>query len=126
MALYLSNTTICRVGYCELCAKEGRPHTGNQYLVIGATGYYHVYEAKRIAQRYGYCPHLYRIVKIINDDVIVDMCCSMYECGVYRKPNAVDQCWDYMPIKDQWRRTIISLPDWNALVSYKHDWQYEI
>lgn len=121
-----SGTIICRTGWCDICAKENRPHTGQHYLVIGATGDYHVREAQRIAPFYGFTPHLYKKLKVINQDVIVEMCCSMYGCGVQRKENNVDQCWDYTTIKDQWRRLIIDLKDWNSLVLYKHDFDYEI
>lgn len=119
-----SGTIICRTGWCDRCAKENRPHTGQHYLALGASGNYHVYIVQRIAPFYGFTPHLYRIIKVINQDVIYEMCCCMHHCGVERKQNNVDQCWDYITIKSQWRRGMMLLKDWNALQQFKRDNDY--
>ena len=122
-----SSTIICRTGWCELCAKENRPHTGQRFLTIGAKGHYHVYHVDHVPRRYGFTPHFYRLHKVIvgGKDVIYETCCCMEDCGVYLDDNAQTHKIDFMIIKDQWRRGIMLLTDWNALVSrFKQDPDY--
>lgn len=118
--------TICRVGYCEWCAKENRPHTGQMFVAIGSAWHYHVYEAQRIAPRYGFTPYLYRVHKVIGENVVVDYVCSMNECGSTILWNDDRQRWWFTIPGENWGRTILSLSDWNSLVTYKRDLDYFI
>lgn len=121
-----SGTIITRTGWCEFCAKENRPHTGQRFLAIGAKGHYHVYHVDHVPRRYGFTPHFYRIHRVPgNGDIIYDTCCCMEDCGVYLDDNAQTHKIDFMILKDQWRRGIMSVADWNALVSrFKQDPDY--
>lgn len=116
---------ICRIGYCEVCAREQRPKSGQQYLVVGEEGF-HLYFAWRNAPIFGFGPHLYKIHKIIGQNVVYDTWCSMYPCGIAREENIADNSIDYFPNENAKRRGIMLLSDWNALVQYKNDFDYLI
>lgn len=130
MKLLTSGTIICRVGYCSECEKNNRPHTGQLFKTVGSHGA-HIYEADRIARWYGFTPHIYVLHKFIyktegGGDVVFDCICAMYGCGIRRYPNNQDQCWEYTEESNKWKRGIMELKDWNALVSFKKDPDYFI
>jgi hypothetical protein len=111
-----SSTIICRTGWCDICAKENRPHTGQRFITIGSKGRYHVYHVDHVPKRYGFTPHLYRLNKSIGNDVVYDMLCCMEDCGVYLDDNASTGKIDFCLLPDKWRRGLMLLIDWNALV----------
>lgn len=115
---------ISRVGFCTECAKAGRPKTDQVYLVHGSSGNcFHVKRANWIGN-IGYVPHTYRLIKSLGENVIVKRACGMFECGVDVKTDHRGR-WYFHP-DSSWERVVMSLADWNALVLYKHDPNYEI
>jgi len=123
MKLLTQGTIICRTGWCDICAKENRPHTGQLFLTIGSTGIYHVKKAERIAPRYGFTPHLYQLVKSLGDNVVFNHVCGM-ECSVNIDWDSTNYKWLADVKESYWKRGIMELKDWNALVMYKRDEDY--
>lgn len=121
-----SRTIICRTGWCDICAKENRPHTGQRFIAIGSRKKYHVYHVDHVPRRYGFTPHLYIIHKIIGGrDVVYDMLCCMEDCGVILDDNHQTGSIDYHLCKEQLRRGIMTVEDWNSLVLHlKRDPDY--
>lgn len=112
---------ICRIGFCPICAKEGRPQINQIFLAFGSTSNdYHVLKAECNGYRPGYCPHIYK-AKINGENVIVEKSCAMYGCGVDKKIKYQDgHGYDYYYVKG-FNREIWTLETWNALVQLKHN-----
>lgn len=117
-------TTITRVGFCPKCAKESRPRTGQAFRAFGSSrNKYFVAEAARSGLP-GFVPFIYKMDKLLGENVILHRICSMDECGAHwEKENGV---WKIYPNHDRWERLVYSLTTWNALVLYKHDPMYLI
>jgi len=112
--------TITRVGFCPHCFKAQRPRTDNFFVVHGKN--WHVYRANHISNP-GYTPHLYRLLKTIGENVIVEKICGMHECGSVVWWDNVNQCYAFSLQK--WERTMLTIKQWNALLNLK-DSGYEI
>lgn len=114
--------TICRTGFCEWCQKENRPHTGQRAMVQGNHGY-HVITANHVPRWYGFTPHLYKIHKVIGENIVYKRLCCMDGCGVYLEFNQERNVFDYF-LEDNWVRGMMTIADWNALCTYKRDTDY--
>ncbi len=118
------STIITRVGYCPICAKQKRPHTGNIFLAYGShQNCYHIREAMRIGY-YGFTPHIYKVIKYERDIIVADVACGMYECDVDRRIE--DERWFYYVKSEVWQRQEFPLISWNSLVLYKQDSLYSV
>jgi hypothetical protein len=113
-------TTITRLGYCENCAKEHRPKTGQEFLVQGSS-----HREPKIMKairngRAGFVPHLYRITGFdqIRHKVYYQRLCSMEGCGTYTYETDTHHCLDR--VEDQWSTILVTkVSNWNALVLFK-------
>jgi hypothetical protein len=116
-------TVISRVGYCGLCASQGRPHKGSLFLVHGTyRDAYYVREAMRDGIR-GYVPMTYILQKVCRDGTcVVHFACGMHGCGVEYD----SQKRSYSVNMMSWKVCHISISDWNALVGYRRDAQYQV
>lgn len=116
------STIICRVGFCSQCYKAQRPRTDNFFVVHGTTGW-HVMLAQHLGNP-GFVPTLYRLVKVIGENVVYEKLCSMHDCGtdVYYHSTSQEYRFDL----GEWERGMMTLETWNALVQYKHDTDYHI
>ena len=114
---------ITRVGWCEECAKQQRPKTGNHFLAYGfAHQSFHMEVAERYG-RIGFVPHIYKLDKKLGENLVVLKSCAMYGCGVDRKREHNDN-WFYF-IK-AYQREVWEVGQWNALLHYKRDKDYII
>lgn len=116
---------ICRTGYCPICEKEGAPKSNQPFLVFGSTSNrYRVMSANACHHNpVGYTPHIYK-AKVNGSNVIVESACAMFGCDVNRRVE--NQSWFYFVNPQSWKREIWTLKQWNALVMYKHDFDYQI
>jgi len=114
-------TTITRIGFCPICAKEHRPYSDAIFLAFGTSHpEYKVLTAGDCSHRqYGYVPHIYKLKKVIgNGDVVIQKSCAMYECGVEcDHTNGVN----FFYVKN-WTQEVWNLETWNALVLLKHNY----
>lgn len=115
-------TTITRVGFCEACFKAQRPRTDNFFVARGTNGW-HIMQAKRIGN-IGYTPHLYRLIKVIGENVVYEKMCTMHSCGTDIYYDSLSQ--NYKFLLGKWERGMMTLSDWNSLQKYKHDKDYQI
>lgn len=118
----MGKTIITRIGWCQNCFKEHRPHIENEFLAHGSNGY-KVKEAKRNGL-WGFVPTNYVLDRQIGGNVIVYKSCAMYGCGVIR--TWVKNYWEYSVDESSWARQVYTLSQWNGLVLWKHDNQYWI
>ena len=110
-------TVITRIGYCETCARSNSPRTGQRFLAYGSTSNaYFVLEAERNG-KIGFTPHLYKLDKVLGQNVIIFKACSIYGCDVDKKKTGQD--WWYF-VKG-WKREVWTLETWNALVLLKNN-----
>lgn len=119
-------TTICRVGYCHNCFKQGFPRSGQVYLAFGSTrNNYVIYKATHHCHFLdrGFTPHIYQIVEKKENRIIFKSACSMDECDIVRKL-LTDQYYYYVP-DEAWIKGSMSLKQWNTLVLFK-DTGYKI
>ena len=111
-------TTITRIGYCEKCAKEHRPKTGESFLAFGSSSQtWKPLMAKRNAIR-GLTPHNY-LMTAHNDEEVAfhKMCCV---CGSYEEYNEEAKILYVVLNERAWSEVeVIRLEDWNALVLFK-------
>lgn len=119
-----NQTTICRVGWCEKCLKEKRPHTGQRFLTLGSHGY-HIYYVEHIPRLYGFTPHLYRLKKVIGQNVTFEYICCMENCGFEFEKNP-SGIIEFFAIEEEFKRGILELHQWNALVKFKRDHDYYV
>jgi hypothetical protein len=121
----LPSTIICRHGYCDKCAKEKRPHSGQRALVYGSHGF-KIIRVEHIPRWYGFTPHLYKLIKVIQPvgDVIFETTCCMDHCGIELTNSESDGMTNYHVHGDKWQRGVTDLKTWNSLVMYKHDMDY--
>lgn len=54
----------------------------------------------------------------------VEIACGMYGCGVDRRVE--NQTWFYFVKPESWIKDTWTIAQWNSLVLYKHDHQYEV
>lgn len=118
-------TMISRVGFCDRCAKEQRPKTDQCFVVVGKN--FHVLFADHIGH-FGYTPHFYRLIKTIGngDRVKYERLCGMEGCGTIVWWDQANQKYKFKMNDYLWEPGIMKLSDWNSLVLYKHDYDYEI
>jgi hypothetical protein len=119
-------TIISRVSYCPYCAAEKRPHKGSLFLVHGSyrDGYY-VREAMRSGIS-GYVPHLFILKQVTPTlTVLVDRVCGMYCCGVEHRKNEKG-VYVYGVVPTKWEEIEMPIKDWNGLVNFKRDAQYQL
>lgn len=118
------STIITRIGFCLTCHKALRPKTEQICLLYGSHGY-KVHHAIRIGH-FGFVPTLYKLIKVTNEEVIIEKCCSMFECGVDRKWKFKDGLGYWLYQAEKWERQIFTLNQWNGLVQWKNEGQYWI
>lgn len=113
----MSNTVICRIGYCTLCALSQSPKINQTFLAYGSTSNaYKVLETERNGL-IGFVPHLYKLTKTLGENCIVLKSCSLYECGVGKK-------WEndgYIYYVKDWIKEVWEVKTWNSLVLLKHN-----
>lgn len=117
------STMISRVGFCPRCYKEGRPKTAQPFVVVGKN--FHVLEASHIGKQ-GFTPHFYVLIKSIGENIVFEKLCGMHRCGVDIWWDKTNQKHCFTLDKYKFDRGIMTLKDWNSLVLYKHDFDYEI
>lgn len=117
----MEQTIITRVGFCLKCHLNQQPKLKQPFLVYGADGYHLRYAGNNGVA--GFTPHIYKkATNIGNGDLIVLSACGMYECDVEEHMEN-DVLW-YRVKKDAWKRNVFTVPQWNGLVMWKHDWDY--
>lgn len=114
--------TLTRPAFCELCAMNQRPQTGNIYAVHGSTGW-HVHEVEYAIPRYnpyGFTPHIFEIKKTESGIVYGDIACCMDDCGLDIRKN---QEHEYNSTKPAFliyynhkKPFSLQVNEWNALV----------
>ena len=116
-------TIVTRVGWCEECAKQHRPKTGDFFLVYGFAHHsFHMEVAERYG-RVGFTPHIYKLDKNLGENVTVLKSCAMYGCGVDRKWD-INEYWFYF-VK-AYKKEIWETKQWNGLLTLERDRQYMI
>ena len=115
------STKITRVGWCSACYKAGRPHYDNFFVAWGSHGW-HVMLAKRMG-RAGFTPHIYRLIKVIGENVIYESICAMHDCGVEVFHVPAKNSYNFR--LGEWERGMMELKQWNNLVLLK-DTGYEV
>lgn len=127
MKQFVQMQHICRTGWCEHCAKEKRPRTGQQYVAVGSNGHVHVYEAQRVPPYDGFTPHLYGIYKKLGENLIVLALCTMEDCGMHNiYYDSTNRMYKFTIDESRIKRIVMSISDWNSLVLYKRDDDYVI
>lgn len=117
----MSHSIICRIGYCMQCAEWHNPHTDQLYLAYGSKSNEYKLNVAQRNGTFGFVPHIYKLAKVIDQVVDVEICCSMYECGVKRE-RRTDQgfsFWFYTP--KGFRKETWPLERWNSLVLLKRN-----
>lgn len=117
--------TMTRIGYCEECAKAHRPKSEDYYIAHGFTSKkMKVKDAEHIGIKFGYTPHIYRIVEIKYKVVFYKMICGMNKCGSYFYEKDGKNFLALDPNK--WSETkVMGGRDWIALMKFK-DTGFEI
>lgn len=108
---------ITRHGYCPQCEHSRNPRTGQRFLAYGSTHHKYFIEEVQHNGSIGFVPHIYK-GKVVGNNVIVEISCAMEDCGA-----EVDK--GFMYIKE-FRREVWTLEQWNALVLYKRDSDYQV
>jgi len=116
---------VTRTAYCEKCAKQSRPSSGDVFVLYGSDSEsYHIRQCERHVRGkdVGYTPHLFTKLKCANGNVIVQSVCAMDGCGVVVYATE-DDGYEFVVQ----RKSIYEMPirEWNALVLYK-DEEYHI
>jgi hypothetical protein len=84
---------------------------------------YKVHRANNRPPVRGFVPFIYKMDKVIGQNVTGWRVCSVYECGVERHDN--DNVYIYQVIPEKWQRFVYTLADWKALIMTK-DYSYFI
>jgi hypothetical protein len=117
-------STISRVGFCEKCFKRGSPHNGEYYCVVGDKNIYVKIAKNAKIFNQGFVPHFYLLLKVIGQNVVYKRSCSIHNCGghvtitegVDENGQQVEVCtWTF----DEFQRGIMTIEQWNALITYK-------
>ena len=120
-----TETIICRTSYCESCYQADRPNRRNHVCLVWGSGHndYKVYRTGRVPPVRGYVPFLYKMDKVLGENVTGWRCCSVFNCGV--EQSIENQIIYYRTIPDKWERFVYTLADWKALIFFK-DFDYFI
>ncbi len=111
-------TIITRLGFCESCSKTQAPKSGQNFIAYGSKSKsFKVLTAQRNG-KVGYVPFMYKLDKVLGENVVVLKSCAMYPCGANRELTPDNQ-WFYF-IKE-YERQIWTLAQWNSLVELKHN-----
>ena len=116
--------TMTRVSFCPKCYSAGRPKTDQQFVVWGCT---HESFIVRTALRQGirgFTPHTYEFKRLVDDTVYYDVACSMVGCGAIANPDKENK--NMFKVGYRWDNQKMPLGDWNGLVRYKRDSDFEI
>lgn len=115
---------MTRVSFCPRCQKDCRPKTGQLFVAFGGhrDGYV-VYEALHNGRK-GFVPHTFEFKRLIGDTVHFNYACSMVGCGSVATPQKKDP--KMYEVGFYWKQGTMPLKDWNALVKYKRDEDFEI
>lgn len=120
---------ICRSAFCSACNEAGRPQEGEMFALYQGTKNQIIAQSvgrKTIwgeAITKGYTPHLFSLVKAKDKQVHYMKNCLMNGCGckmkydVNRVTGEYDVKFDFQNTKHD----IMSVADWNALVSRWHN-----
>ena len=115
----MPHTIITRVGWCDQCFKENRPHSQDSFLVYGSyRNDYHLKIAQGNGVR-GFVPTIYKLVKVIGTNCIIDYACSFCDANIWQGQDA----WNYSVT---WKRMMMDVNNWNSLCLYKNDNDYTI
>lgn len=113
---------ISRTAFCEKCAEEERPHTGEFYAVKGKQGV-HVHQVTYAHPRdnpKGFVPHMFELQSAEKGFVKVIKTCGMHDCGVDIRNNpAYDNDASktpYLVYINQKEEIIMSVLNWNAML----------
>ncbi len=123
MNILPSSTIICRTGFCLDCARANRPLYGQLFLVLGSHGY-HVYEVEYTHRFKGFVPMFYKLIKPIGQNIIYERLCCMGKCAITLVWNTTTKKMDFGFDNTKWKRGIMTLESWNALVQYRRDNDY--
>lgn len=108
---------ITRLGYCERCFNEGRPKTGQNFMVFGTTSNRFKGLKSEGGRSKGLVPHIYKSKFTTKNVVHYKRICCMENCGAYceeengRKFLYLDET--------KWINEVTSLSNWNALVEFR-------
>lgn len=112
----MAKTILTRPGWCEECSKKERPRINDQFIVMGSRGW-HMYIAE-FNRPPGFTPHLYKLVKVIGENVVYEYLCCMHNCGCDIYYDQQKQGYQFQLHDSQWKRGILPIKDWNALQQY--------
>lgn len=110
----MAHPIICRCGFCQECFKEGRPHSQDPFLAYGSNNKDYVYRRALGNGIRGFVPTIYKALNILGQNVIINYACSFCDCVMWDD----GQGWRY---EIKWKRGLLHLEDWNALVTFKDD-----
>ena len=116
--------TMTRVSFCKRCYIAGRPKTNDQFVVWGDRRQsLIVYQALRIGRR-GFTPHIYEFKRLVDKTVYYDVSCGMGGCDSFIEDNPKNKNQFNVHFKRDNGK--MNLSDWNYLVGYKRDSDFEI
>lgn len=116
--------TMTRVSFCPKCHSAGRPKTNDSFVAWGGKrASYVVYESLRQGRR-GFVPHIFEFKRLVGDKVYYDVACSMVGCGACATQDQKNKL--LYKVGFYWDNRKMLLKDWNALVKYKRDSDFEI
>ena len=123
----MTQNLMTRIGFCQKCFDSAKPHDGQKMLLLGSHGWHvDICHPKRIPRHpIGYTPHLYKYIRLQNENVIAKTVCCIDGCDIQIKPLA-DGTYNFMILESKWREQSILISDWNALIKYKRDLDYII
>ena len=116
-------TTITRIGLCPKCKREGRPKSGDDFIVMGGKSNKYKVLTANCTGKSGYTPHIYQLIKVFEKNVYFQKICSMDGCGLYIDQTGKDITFAFN--LNEWSYETITVENWNALVMLK-DTGYEI
>ena len=113
-------TTITRIGYCPVCAKNGSPKSLQRFYAQGASHRDPFIEHAHRNGKAGMTPHLYKITGYDNvrNKVYFQRLCCMEGCGSYDND---DEKYESLLLDEgKWSTVMVMhLRDWNALQKFK-------
>lgn len=108
---------ICRTFFCEECSKLSRPHSGNYYVLYHSKKKeYSIHQLEYNPERInrGFTPHLVQVMARTKDEVLLELSCCMYSCGIDLEKKGEKF---FIKIKIV-RRVYMSVKDYEALLNH--------
>lgn len=122
----MADLMFTRTMFCERCAKSGNPRLNQLFIVHGQSGHDKILKVQdRVGQNLkGYVPHLVSIYRRLDEkSLAITRVCCMNNCGV-KLQEVKDGRYEFVVLNVSYE--VISIKDWNALISNWKDTGYEL